>query len=346
MKNHSKDASNNLIKLKDIKNNDDISQLQTHLKQIKEELTKTNKQIKLFEKQKKANSEWKNFGFLNGKSITELKKEEDFLKNEIIQTTKKIKKRSKTLLALELTLLPVLFLLIIFSGLGSQLYDSVNDSTGSFQSKYFVENLRGDSLVTWKSWRLVEPTMNVNLIVPNNIPEEKANIVIEAISSMEAIEIDDSLVKNGPAGSTSLYYLGWKGALNDVNNKKINTEYVLPLDFNIMNSSRGEGDIIVTLSNLKDTDGFTGYTKSIIDGNEILKSFITIYDTANLSNEQLATIARHEFGHALGLGHSTAPEDLMAPTIDMTYPFISECNVAAMIDLYNGNEGSKTICEK
>ena len=92
-------------------------------------------------------------------------------------------------------------------------------------------------------------------------------------------------------------------------------------------------------------DGYTGYTKSIVEESEILKSFITIYDVSNLSNEQLETITRHEFGHALGLGHSTAPEDLMAPSIDMTYPYISECNVAAIVDLYNGAEDS-TVCEK
>ncbi len=345
MSNSAKDSRNNIYKFKNNKKTSDISQLKTHLEQIKKELGKTNTQIKLFENQKAHNSEWKNIEFLNGKSITELKNQEHYLKNEINQIKKKIKTRSKTLLLTEITLLPVLFLLLVFSGIGSQLYDSV-DTSGSFKSKYFVENLKGDTLVTWKSWRLVEPIMNVNLIVPNNIPSEKADVVIKAITSMEAIEIDDSLTKKSPNGLTSMYYLGWRGALNNANNKQVETEYLLPLDFNIMNSSRGEGDIIITLSNLKDNDGYTGYTKSIIDGNEILKSFITIYDASNLSNEQLATITRHEFGHALGLGHSTAPEDLMAPTIDMTYPFISECNVAAIADLYNGNVGSKTICEK
>lgn len=344
MNNNSK-GSKNIFKFNNKKTNN-ISQLKTHLEQIKNELEKTNTQIKLFESQKALSSDWKNIGFLNGRSITDLKNEESNLRNEINQIQKKIKTKSKTLLLTELTLLPVLFLLIVFSGVGSQLYGTVADTSDSFKSKYFVENLKGDTLVTWKSWRLVEPSMNVNLIVPNNISEEKVEVVIKAITSMEAIEIEDSLTKKSPNGMSSMYYLGWKGALNNAYNKQMDTNYHLPLNFNILNSSRGEGDIIITLSNLKDNDGYTGYTKSIIDGNEILKSFITIYDTSNLSDEQLATITRHEFGHALGLGHSTAPEDLMAPTIDMTYPFISECNVAAMIDLYNGNEGSKTICEK
>ncbi len=61
--------------------------------------------------------------------------------------------------------------------------------------------------------------------------------------------------------------------------------------------------------------------------------------------QQLQSVVKHEFGHALGLGHSTAPEDLMAPTIDMTIPYISQCNIEAIEDLYNGINGS-TICEK
>ena len=83
----------------------------------------------------------------------------------------------------------------------------------------------------------------------------------------------------------------------------------------------------------------------LIKSRKILKSFITIYDISNLNDEELSTIVRHEFGHAIGLGHSTAPEDLMAPTIDMTIPYISECNIAAINDLYSGIQGD-TVCEK
>ena len=62
--------------------------------------------------------------------------------------------------------------------------------------------------------------------------------------------------------------------------------------------------------------------------------------------QQLQTVVRHEFGHSLGLIHSTAPEDLMAPVVTTAYPFISECDVDAITSLYNGNELSQVICEK
>ena len=100
------------------------------------------------------------------------------------------------------------------------------------------------------------------------------------------------------------------------------------------------------LSSLQDSDGNAGYTKSMTDGNQILKSSITIFDTDNLSDTQLSTITRHEFGHAIGLAHSSAPEDLMYPTIETDFPFISDCNISAIIHLYDGNVDDKVICKK
>jgi hypothetical protein len=324
--------------------NESISELKSHLDSIKKELSDTQKQITLLEKSNI--SEWEKIDFVDRKSVNDLRFCEKKLSKEINQSQKLIKAKSKTLLITEISLLPVVFLLLIISGVGPDLMNSVIEEQGTFQSKYFIENLRGDTLDTWKSWRLFGTTMNVNIIAPNNISSEKVSIVTNAISSMEAQEIDDSLTHKGPKGSSSMYYFGWQGALNDLASKVEQTKYKLPLEFNIIKSSDREGDIVITLSNIRDTDGYTGYTKSVVEGNEILKSFITIYDVSNLSSEQLATITRHEFGHALGLGHSTAPEDLMAPTIDMTTPYISECNVAGLVDLYNGGEGSKTVCEK
>ena len=61
--------------------------------------------------------------------------------------------------------------------------------------------------------------------------------------------------------------------------------------------------------------------------------------------EALETIVRHELGHALGLAHSTAPEDLMYPTIETNFPYISECDVDAIERLYDGANTSEVICE-
>ena len=321
----------------------DITRLKHHLSIIKNELEHTTKQIKFLEESDKI-SEWEKIDDVNGQSIDELKIKEKNLSNEISNIKKEIRKsNSKTLLITEVSLLPVVVLLFLLSGLGDSLTESTAENTSQLKSRHLIENLRGDTVDTWKSWRLVGTTLNVNVLNAKGLSDERIDIIKEAILSETELEVDDSLTHKGPKGFSSKYYVGWAGALKQAQNE--DTIYNIPTDFNVITSSGGEGDIIITLSNLRDSDGYTGYTKSIVEGNEILKSFITIYDVNNLSDEELGTILRHEFGHAIGLGHSTAPEDLMAPNIDMTVPYISECNIDAITDLYNGIQGS-TVCEK
>ena len=321
----------------------EISRLRSHVDIMKKELDYTTKQIKLLEKNRKV-SDWEKIDHVNGKSIDELKHQKRNLSQEITQIQKEIKKsQSKTLIITELSLLPVVVLLILISGVGDSIMDFTNDDTTSFKTRHLIENLRGDTVDTWKSWRLVGTTLNVNVLNAKGLSENRIDVIKNAITSEESLEIDDSLTHKGPKGFSSTYFKGWAGALKHIASK--DTLYIIPTDFNVITSNGKEGDVIITLSNLRDGDGYTGYTKSVVDGNEILKSFITIYDVTNLTDEQLGTILRHEFGHALGLGHSTAPEDLMAPNIDMTVPYISECNINAIRDLYNGIQGS-TVCEK
>jgi hypothetical protein len=311
---------------------------------MEHELNKTNKQIKQLEN--KNTTEWEGLDKVDGKSIGDLKQHENDIVKEIVKIQKEIKKsRSKTLLIAEIAVLPIIFLLIFMSGVTNNLLDSSpQKQVAQMKTKYFTENLRGDTVDTWKSWRLTGTTLAVNILKSPRVTDHQLDVIHDAISSDKTISIDDSIVHKGPKGSTSVYYQGWAGALKSIANK--NEKYQIPTNFDFINSSGGEGDIIITLSNIKDSDGYTGYTKSVTEENEILKSFITIYEISELTDEQLATIVRHEFGHALGLGHSTASEDLMAPTIDMTIPYISECNVDAVVDLYNANEGKKTVCKK
>jgi len=323
--------------------NNEISKLKSHVDIMKKELDYTTKKIKLLERSQII-SEWDDIDNVNGKSINELKRQEKNLSQEIKEIQKEIKKsQSKTLLITELSLLPVVVLLILVSGLGTSIIDYTNHESTPLKTRHLIENLKGDTVDTWKSWRLVGSTLNVNILNAKGLSEDRIDVIKNAITSEDSLEIDDSLTHKGPKGFSSNYYTGWEGALKYAATK--NTLYKIPTDFNILTSDEGEGDVIITLSNLRDGDGYTGYTKSVVDGNEILKSFITIYDVTNLTDEELGTIVRHEFGHALGLGHSTAPEDLMAPNIDMTIPYISECNIDAIVNLYNGVQGS-TVCEK
>ena len=113
-------------------------------------------------------------------------------------------------------------------------------------------------------------------------------------------------------------------------------------------TEKGNGDIIINLKDYASSDGYSGFTNSIVDesNHQILKSSITIYDADSLSIEQYKTILRHELGHGFGLAHSTAPEDLMHSIITTEYPYISECDLDAITALYDGSQKSQVVCEK
>lgn len=221
--------------------------------------------------------------------------------------------------------------------------ESHEDRTPS-KSKYIIENLKGDSLGTHFYWNVLagEP-LYVNIKNSANLSPEKLEIVKDAILSTEFYEINDNKLGKAPKGTMSKFYLGWKGALSEIEQ---DTENAIPKNFEIRSTGNSAGDIIITLTDMKDVDGSAGVTKSTAYGNQILKSEITIYDVSSLSDRELEQVSRHEFGHAMGLAHSSAPEDLMYPEIKSAYPYISECDISGIVSLYDGKTSDKVICKK
>lgn len=190
-------------------------------------------------------------------------------------------------------------------------------------------------------WRVTEnQIINVSLVNNVHATPEKIAIIKQTLLSDGILQINDNFIQYGLKKHVSTYYFGWHGVLSSITDTKI----PIPKNFEISNLPSIDGDIIVILSNIKDRSGYTGYTKTILDNSQIVKAFIIIFDVDSLSNYQLGAIMRHEFGHALGLGHSSDPEDLMASIIDTTYPYISQCNVMALKSLYD--DQSKVTCEK
>ena len=192
-------------------------------------------------------------------------------------------------------------------------------------------------MYTWKHWDLVQgQTLYVNIVNSDKFPSEKIDIIKDTILSK------NSFVEY-TSGVSQQYYTGWMGALEKIDEKQI--LYNLLVNIEIVDSDES-GDIIIHLSSLKDEDGINGFTKLTVEDENILRSHITIYDIDEISNEDLSVISRHEFGHALGLSHSTDPQDLMHPSIESINPYISECNVDAITSLYDGGESNHVICEK
>ena len=211
---------------------------------------------------------------------------------------------------------------------------------------YTIQNLRGDTIDTFLSWRLVEgDTLTVNVLNADQYGPEVMEAIEKVIYSEEVLEIDNSLLHKGPKGTVSEMYVGWQGAMMAA--AETETQLYVPVSFDIIQSNQGEGDITIELTNQASADGFAGWTNSIADQsqNQILKSRITIFQVDTLSPTALETIVRHEMGHALGLAHSTAPEDLMFPTIETNFPYISECDIDAIEALYDGGNTSEVVCE-
>ncbi len=266
---------------------------------------------------------------------------EDFPSKEIGLTAQDSTKSRRLLVAF------VFIVVLTISGVFYVIYLPPFYDLGEVKTAFVIQNLRGDTVDTWVSWKIQpEDPFHIHVVDSDELTEARLKIINDVINSKEMIIIDDSLLHKGPKGTSSFYYLGWRGALESLSD--IKTKYVIPKNLHYVMTDKGDGHVVIRLSDLKNSDGYLGYTKSYVDeeNRQILKSIITIYDINNISDEQLSIILRHEIGHSLGLGHSTAPEDLMAPQISTPYPYISECALRALVDLYNGNEKSQFVCEK
>ncbi|TBR12106.1 MAG: matrixin family metalloprotease [Candidatus Nitrosotenuis sp.] len=211
--------------------------------------------------------------------------------------------------------------------------------------RFIVENLKGDTIKIWVTWHIPKDVpLQVTIINSPDLPDERINAIKEAIVSEKTLALKNVFLNKESPSEKSTYYEGWRGALKSIAEQK--TEFNIPTNFVVTTSEKSIGDVIIILSTAKEADGTYAFTRTIADdgANQILKSFITVFDVESLNNEELAAVIRHEFGHAMGLAHSTAEEDLMYPTFYSNRAFISECDLDAMLSLYSGSKSAEVVC--
>ncbi len=277
--------------------------------------------------------------------IHELEQEKEIYSSILNEYKKQFLRTSKkrmmwvSIISITFTLILIVFYLSSLS--------NIEHISEHLKSLYLIQNLRGDTVNTWVSWKKFDNGLfHIHVQNSQYATKERFDAIIDVIMSQQKLEIDNSLLHKGPKGTISIYYAGWYGALNSISNDT-KFKIVKNLHFHV-DDGVPTGDIMINLTNLSNPDGYSAYTNSIIDeeNHQILKSTITVYNIDKISLEDLKTIVRHELGHGFGLAHSTAPEDLMAPVITTDYPYISECDLDAIHHLYDGGESSKVVCEK
>jgi len=236
-----------------------------------------------------------------------------------------------------LTITSFVIALSIFSGVS--IYAERSQTT--LKSKYEIIDLGGNTPGIWPAWHLAdEQTLNIRIVALDKISPHKISVIKDAILSEKSADFKNSIM-NTASNSDSVFYNGWKGALGEAS--KQHTFLYIPSKIRVIDTD-ANSDVTITLTNKQNEDGYSGYTKSIEGSNMIQGASITIYDVSNLSNEQLATITRHEMGHALGLAHSSAPDDLMHAII-MTPSFISPCDIYEIVHIYNIERSNHFGCD-
>ena len=265
----------------------------------------------------------------NSDPINELKNEIRSIKQNQQTIINLMKKRQLIIIILIVMGVTIIVVLNIF--------DKQEVGQGLLKSNYEIENLKGEKVNTWISWKITSGDLfHIHVLASPLVTDERMKVMRDVIFSNQTITIGNSI-----------YYKGWEGALQEASQK--HTKFPIPLDFHTIMTDAGTGNIIIKLTDLENPDGYTAYTKSITDASnhQILKSEITIYKADKLSDGELALMLRHELGHSFGLAHSDEPSDLMHATIDPQQgQYISECDVEALVGLYNDSEKNQVVCQK
>lgn len=155
------------------------------------------------------------------------------------------------------------------------------------------------------SWEDDQNEIKVAIVNRAGLDDDKITTIKKIILS------EEYYAKNG-----KMYFEGWSGALQTLDG--VNTKA-----FKIVVSEKSiEGDIIIELLKEKNPK-YNGFTTPTYDSNHMTSAQIQIFDAPNIPPMSFENIIRHEFGHALGLGHTNDHNSIMYETIGTEQKFIT-----------------------
>ena len=178
-----------------------------------------------------------------------------------------------------------------------------------------------NTFLPWETQK--DKTLQVSIIKDTVLSADEIENVKKAITGYGTIKFDDTTT-----------YVSWQEALKKTSDHK--TKLSMPTTIEIIADNNKEADITITITDAKNAEGYSGYTTYVIEDHKIAKSNITIYDIKNITGEQISSITRHEFGHALGLAHAESPDDLMNAIVQVP-SYVSDCDVDTLLSLYDDN---------